>query len=80
MYRPMRLKLPIFIAVWGGRRNCKPYHMIDHWRYLGTYRSQLDLFDQYDTRHQPAFDVDTYKLLANALKNPPANLEITELP
>ena len=55
-------------------------HMIDHWRYLGTYRTQMDLFDQYDTRHQPAFDVDTYKLLATALKNPPANLEITELP
>jgi DNA polymerase-3 subunit epsilon len=55
-------------------------HMIDHWRYLGTYRSQMDLFDQYDTRHQPSFDVDTYKLLVAALKNPSASLEITEIP
>ena len=53
-------------------------HVIDHWRYLGTYRTQMDLFDHLDTRHEPNFDVDTYKLLVSVLKRPARNLEIIE--
>ncbi|MGD2139543.1 MAG: exonuclease domain-containing protein [Burkholderiales bacterium] len=55
-------------------------HMIDHWRYLGTYRSQMDLFDRYDTRHEASFDVDTYKLLVSALRKPSRHLEIIDTP
>ncbi len=55
-------------------------HLIDHWRYLGGFRSQMDLFDQYDTRHEVAFDIDTYKLLVSALAKPARKLEIIETP
>jgi DNA polymerase-3 subunit epsilon len=55
-------------------------HVIDHWRYLGTHRSQLDLFDHYDTRHEAGFDADTYKLLLSALRQPEKNLQIIEAP
>lgn len=55
-------------------------HLIDHWRYLGGYRSQMDLFDQYDTRHEAAFDIDTYKLLVSTLTKPARKLEIIESP
>ncbi len=55
-------------------------HLIDHWRYLGGFRSQMDLFDQYDTRHEVAFDIDTYKLLVSALNKPARKLEIIETP
>ena len=55
-------------------------HMVDQWRYLGSYRSQMDLFDQYDTRHEAHFDVDTYKLLLPVLKQPGKHLEIIEAP
>jgi len=53
-------------------------HVIDHWRYLGTHRSQMDLFDHYDTRHEAGFDADTYKLLRRALGKPGKSLEIID--
>ena len=54
-------------------------HMIDRWCYLGTANTQSDLFDQYETRRDQGFDVDTYKLLVSALKKPGKNLEIVEI-
>ena len=43
-------------------------HVVDRWRYLGSYRDeqalQADLFDA-----RPAFDIDTYKLLVSYLGN-----------
>ena len=53
-------------------------HTIDHWCYLGMVNTQSDLFDQYETRRDQGFDVDTYKLLVSALKRPGKNLEIVE--
>ena len=40
----------------------------------------MDMFDQYDTRQETAFDIDTYKLLVSALKKPAKNLQIIETP
>jgi DNA polymerase-3 subunit epsilon len=54
-------------------------HTIDRWRYLGTVNTQSDLFDQYETRQDQAFDVDTYKLLVSVLKRPGKNLDIIEI-
>jgi DNA polymerase-3 subunit epsilon len=53
-------------------------HMIDRWCYLGTANSQSDLFDQYETRRDQRFDVDTYKLLVTALKRPGNQLKIID--
>ena len=53
-------------------------HMIDRWCYLGTANTQSDLFDQYETRRDQRFDVDTYKLLVAALKRPGNQLKIID--
>jgi DNA polymerase-3 subunit epsilon len=54
-------------------------HIIDRWCYLGMANTQSDLFDQYDTRHDPSFDVDTYKLLLRTLKHPRKHFDIAEV-
>ena len=48
-------------------------HVLDHWCYLGTVRSEQDL----DTlAARPAFDLDTYKILKRFLKNQHRGVEI----
>ncbi|MCK9380144.1 MAG: exonuclease domain-containing protein [Sulfuritalea sp.] len=40
-------------------------HLIDHWRHLGTARSEADLHALLDTQ-PPAFDRDSYRILVKA--------------
>jgi DNA polymerase-3 subunit epsilon len=40
-------------------------HLIDHWRQLGTARSEADLYDLLEAT-PPAFDRDTYRILVKA--------------
>ncbi|HZP93250.1 MAG TPA: exonuclease domain-containing protein [Burkholderiales bacterium] len=54
-------------------------HVFDRWTYLGSAREQTDLDDALETRLEPGFDMDTYKLLLRVLKRPPANIRIFEL-
>jgi DNA polymerase-3 subunit epsilon len=41
-------------------------HLIDHWRHLGTARSEADLYDLLETP-PPSFDRDTYRILVKAV-------------
>jgi DNA polymerase-3 subunit epsilon len=42
-------------------------HLIDHWRHLGTARSEADLYDLLEAT-PPAFDRDTYRILVKAVE------------
>ena len=55
-------------------------HVLDRWCYLGTLNSQMDLFDALQTRAEPSFDFDTYKILTRYFKSRPRNVEIVHLP
>ena len=51
-------------------------HVLDHWCYLGTVRSEQDL----DTlAGQPSFDLDTYKILRRFLKAPHGRYAVIEM-
>jgi len=52
---------------WSGREE---WHIVDHWRYLGTARNDQEMADILDNAPAAAFDIDTYKLLAKHLKQP----------
>ena len=54
-------------------------HVLDHWCYLGTLDSQIDLFDALQARTEPSFDLDTYTILARYFKSRPLNVEIVHL-
>lgn len=54
-------------------------HVLDRWCYLGTARSESELHDLADNRAEPAFDVDTYKILKRFLAKPPRGTEIIRL-
>ncbi|MEW9899890.1 exonuclease domain-containing protein [Chitinivorax sp. PXF-14] len=43
-------------------------HVVDHWCYLGTVHAEHELPGLLDNAGQPAFDIDTYKLLSKHLK------------
>jgi hypothetical protein len=45
----------------------------------GTLNSQMDLFDVLQTRSEPSYDLDTYKILTRYLKSRPHNVEIAHL-
>ena len=55
-------------------------HVLDHWCYLGTLNAQMDLFDRLQSRAEPSFDLDTYKILTQFFKHKPKNVEILHLP
>ena len=50
-----------------GIREANELHVIDHWCYLGTARSDNEVEDLL-TQGRPAFDRDTYRTLVKALK------------
>ena len=54
-------------------------HVLDRWCYLGTLNSQMDLFDALQTRADPPFDFDIYKILTRYFKSRPRNVEIVHL-
>ena len=51
-------------------------HVLDHWCYLGTVRSEDELASL-ETR--PAFDLDTYKILRRYLSDNRSSVEIVPL-
>ncbi|HUP93900.1 MAG TPA: exonuclease domain-containing protein [Burkholderiales bacterium] len=54
-------------------------HVVDAWRYLGTASSDAELHELAHAQ-RPAFEVETYKILARLLKSPPRSCEIVALP
>jgi len=54
-------------------------HVLDRWCYLGTFNSQMDLFDVPQTWSEPSFDLDTYRILTRYFKSRPRNVEIVHL-
>lgn len=52
-----------------GLREGDELHVIDHWCYLGTAKSEAQVHDLLDSS-RPAFDRDTYLILSKALKKP----------
>ena len=42
-------------------------HVVDRWCYLGTFRSEDELYGREPLARRPAFDMDTYKLLVKHL-------------
>jgi DNA polymerase-3 subunit epsilon len=53
--------------------------VLDRWCYLGTARSEAELADLADSRPQPVFDLDTYKILSRYFASPRRNYEVIEL-
>jgi len=53
--------------------------VLDRWCYLGTARSEQELYDIQDTRPNPVFDLDTYKILSRFFERPRRDCEIVEL-
>ncbi len=46
-------------------------HVLDHWVYLGTARSEEELAELADKQAHAAFDVDVYRILVRYLKKTP---------
>ena len=53
--------------------------VLERWRYLGTVRSETELAELEETRPQPAFDVDTYKILSRFFASARRNYRVVEL-
>ena len=54
-------------------------HLLDHWCYLGTARSEPELFERMEERSErmtPVFDLDTYRILVPFLQRVRGNVEI----
>lgn len=47
------------------------YHVLDHWVYLGTARSEQELAELASKQAQAAFDVDVYRILVRHLARNP---------
>lgn len=52
-------------ANWGG---ITELHLVDHWVYLGSFRTEQEIPDVSGAR--PEFDLETYKILTQYLKKP----------
>ena len=50
-----------------GLKELDDLHIIDHWCYLGTVRTEIEIASLLDSA-RPAFDKDTYMILNKALK------------
>jgi DNA polymerase-3 subunit epsilon len=50
-------------------RDC--FHVFDAWCYLGTESTQGDLFEAAQTRREPVFDLDTYRIVSRWLAQRP---------
>ncbi len=51
-------------------------HLFDHWCYLGTVRSEEELHARLESRMEPVFDLDTYKILSRVLDHKKHGLDI----
>jgi hypothetical protein len=53
--------------------------VLDRWCYLGTIRSEHELHELAETRQQPVFDLDTYKILTRFFSKPRSSYSVVEL-
>ena len=44
------------------------YHLVDHWRFLGTVQNEASLHDLLDVRTEDRFDPDIYRIVSKFLK------------
>ena len=58
-----------------GLKELDDLHIIDHWCYLGTVRTETEIASLLDSA-RPAFDKDTYMILNKALKAMPDVIHI----
>ena len=63
----------------GGDSEAAELHVLDRWCYLGTVRSEQELHEMETVRAQPAFDLDTYKILMRFLNQPRGKYTVVEL-
>jgi DNA polymerase III subunit epsilon len=61
---------------WTGRSEL---HVLDRWCYLGTVRSDNELFDATGIGADPAFDFDTYKILTRWLERHRGKVDLIDL-
>lgn len=61
---------------WTGRSEV---HMLDRWCYLGTVRSDNELFDAAELGSRPVFDLDTYRILNRWLERHRGTAEVFDL-
>jgi len=54
-------------------------HVLDRWCHLGTVQSESELQELAETRQQPVFELDTYRILARFLEKLPRNCTIVRL-
>ncbi len=54
-----------------GMREGNDLHVLSEWRYLGTATSEEELSELLATRHENAFDADTYRILTRYLAQRP---------
>jgi len=70
---PLKLKPWPFLGRVALQEGRSEYHVLDHWTYLGTARSEDELTELAGKRAHAAFDVDVYRILVRYLaKNPDA--------
>ncbi len=56
------------------------WHLFESWCYLGTAKSEADLHEAAQTRFEPAFDLDTYRILRRELEKRAGSADITRIP
>jgi DNA polymerase-3 subunit epsilon len=55
------------------------WHLFESWCYLGTAKSEADLAEAMQTRFEPAFDLDTYRILRRELEKREGVIDIVRL-
>jgi DNA polymerase-3 subunit epsilon len=55
------------------------WHLFETWCYLGTAKSEAELFDAAQTRFDAAFDLDTYRILRRELEKRAGSADILKL-
>jgi DNA polymerase-3 subunit epsilon len=53
--------------------------VLDRWCYLGTARTEAELAELAQSRTRPAFDLDTYKILARYFGSSRRDYQVVEL-
>lgn len=60
------------VAIREDRHGRQEWHVVDHWRHLGTARAEHEIAEILEGASSAVFDLDTYKLLAKHLRQPGA--------
>lgn len=55
-------------------RGREQFHIFESWSYIGTEATQADLFEAAQSRFEPLFDFDTYKILTRYLARRPSGI------